>query len=259
MQFGEQTWRDAEDQRGKVVVVPLGSLEQHGYHLPLLTDTMIGAEIARRAAAELGESALFLPPLWLGASDHHLAFPGTVSLSNDTYVAVIADLLESLIGAGFRRIFLLNAHGGNATPAHLAMYRVQLRHRELAELLIAFSSWWQIAAEAVGALARPHQESVTHACILETSMVLQMHPELVRMELAAGADIPFESAFYSPDFRRASLVDVPRPFEQISLSGAFGHPELATPELGEQLFAGATAQVVTFVREFQSWPIVRPA
>lgn len=259
MQFGEQTWPDAERLRERVVLLPLGSLEQHGHHLPLLTDTMIGAEVARRAEAELGDEALFLPALWLGASDHHRAYPGTVSLSNETYAAVIADVLESLVGGGFRRIFLLNAHGGNITPAQLAMYRVQLRHRDKPELYLAFSSWWQIAAGPVEALAGPDQTSVTHACELETSMLLRLRPQLVHMDRATGAVIPFDSAFYTPDFAAPSRVDVPRPFELLSLSGAFGHPERSTPERGDELFAAAAAEVAAFVREFATWPVIRPA
>src|SRR6476620_5749522 len=102
MQLGELTWTAVAGPAGRVVVLPLGSLEQHGPHLPLLTDTLIGGEIARRAEAELGEAALFLPPLWVGASDHHRRFRGTVSLGNELYVRVLVDLLESLIGSGFR-------------------------------------------------------------------------------------------------------------------------------------------------------------
>jgi creatinine amidohydrolase len=258
MHLGEHTWVEAGEQRAKVVVLPLGSLEQHGHHLPLLTDTLIGAEVARRAEAELGDEALFLPPLWVGASNHHRAYAGTVSLSNETYAAVIADILESLVGAGFRRIFLLNAHGGNITPAHMALYKVQLAHRSLPDLHMAFASWWQIAADPVRALAGDHQTSVTHACELETSMVLQLRPELVRMGLARGAVIPFESAFYTPDFARPSRVDVPKSFEQLSLTGAFGYPERSTPERGEELLTAAAAEVVAFVRELASWPAIEP-
>ena len=79
MQLGERNWTEVQPLTDRVVVATLGSLEQHGHHLPLLTDTMIGTEIARRAEAELGEEALFLPPLWIGASDHHRAFSGTVT------------------------------------------------------------------------------------------------------------------------------------------------------------------------------------
>lgn len=259
MQIGERSWTEIKDLTNRVVVLPLGSLEQHGHHLPLLTDTMIGTEIARRAEAELGETALFLPTLWVGASHHHRTFPGTVSLGNDVYVQVLISLLESLIGGGFRRIFLLNAHGGNITPGRMAVYDVQLRHKaDKPDLWLAFSSWWTIAAEQIAALENVEQELVTHACELESSMILRLRPELVKPEAARGANIPFESAFYCPDFSRTSRVDVPRTFDQLSQTGAFGHPEIATPEKGEVLFAAAAREVVAFVREFAVWPVVAP-
>src|ERR1051326_8464698 len=131
MLHGEQRWTQTAANTDRVIVAPLGSLEQHGHHLPLLTDSMIGTEIARRAEAELRDEALFLPLLWVGASDHHRAFPGTVSISNSVYVEVLVDMVESLVSAGFRRIFLLNSHGGNITPGRMAIYDVQLNHRDL--------------------------------------------------------------------------------------------------------------------------------
>ncbi len=258
MQLGERTWAEVEALRERVVVLPLGSMEQHGHHLPLLTDTLIGTEIARRAEAELGDAALFLPTLWVGASDHHRTFAGTVSVGNEVYVRVLVDVLESLVGGGFRRIFLLNAHGGNITPGRMALYEVQLRHRDKPDLWLALSSWWTVAAEQVAALAEVEQTVVGHAYELETSMVLRVRPELVRPEAARGANIPFDSAFYCPDFTRPSRVDVPRGFEQLSVTGAFGHPEIATTEKGEVLLATATREVVAFVREFAAWPAITP-
>ena len=258
MFLGERNWTEIPDLADRVVVLPLGSLEQHGHHLPLLTDSLIGAEIARRSEALLGDTAVFLPILWVGASDHHRAFSGTVSISNGVYVDVLIDMLESLIGSGFRRIFLLNAHGGNITPGRMAIYDVQLRHRDTPDLWIAFSSWWTIAAEQVAALTNVQQEMVTHACEQESSMILRLRPELVKMDVAKGANIPFESAFYFPDFSRPSRVDVARAFDQLSVTGAFGHPEIAEAEKGEALFSAAVTEVVTFVREFADWPVLPP-
>lgn len=260
MQYGEQPWNELQAHRHKVVVVPLGSLEQHGHHLPLLTDTLIGGEIARRAEAELGDAALFLPPLWLGASDHHRGYPGTVSLSGEVYVDVLRHLLECLISAGFRRILLLNAHGGNVVPGSMAIYDLQLRyHRHLPELWLAFASWMDLAGEQIAAIDALEQKHVTHACELETSMILRLEPQLVCLEAARGANIAFESAFYTPDFSRGSRVDVPRAFEQLSTTGAFGHPETATAEKGETLFEVATREVVAFVREFGAWQAIAPS
>jgi creatinine amidohydrolase len=258
MQYGEFNWNDIQGRADRIVVLPLGSLEQHGHHLPLLTDSMIGTEIARRAEAELRDEALFLPLLWVGASDHHRAFPGTVSVSNSVYVDLLIDMLESLVASGFRRIFVLNSHGGNITPGRMAIYDVQLNHRDLPDLYLAFSSWWTIAAEQVAALTNVKQEMVTHACEQESSMILRLRPELVKMEAARGANIPFESAFYCPDFSRPSRVDIPRAFDQLSVTGAFGHPEIAEAQKGEALFSAAVEQVVAFVREFATWPVFAP-
>ncbi len=259
MLHGERRWIQTDEVTDRVVVVPLGSLEQHGHHLPLLTDTLIITEIARRAETELGDEALFLPTLWVGASDHHLAFEGTVSASNNHYVAIVEDTAECLIRAGFCRIFFLNGHGGNIVPGQQALYNVQLRHREEPDLYLAFTSWWKIAAEQVAAIQRIDQEMVTHACEQETSMILQIRPELVSMPDARGANIPFDSAFYFPDFHKLSRVDVPRTFDQLSVTGAFGHPEVATAEKGEALFSAAAKEVVAFIREFRNWPAIEPA
>jgi creatinine amidohydrolase len=258
MHYGERAWTEIEGVRERVVVLPLGALEQHGHHLPLLTDSMIGGDIARRAEQELGDTALFLPTLWIGASDHHRAYAGTLSLSNDLYARVITEILESLIASGFRRIFLLTAHGGNLLPGSLAIYDTQLRHRDKPDLWLALASWWQIAEQEISALD-PHADlQVTHACELETSMILHLRPELVNLDAAHGATVPFASAFYVPDWSAPSRVNVARSFEQISTTGAIGHPERATAALGEALFAAAVAQIVAFVREFATWPVVEP-
>ena len=84
-------------------------------------------------------------------------------------------------------------------------------------------------------------------------MILRLRPELVKLENACGAVIPFDSAFYCPDFSRPSRVDVPRGFDQLSTTGAFGHPEIATADKGDALFSAAVTEVVAFVREFAEW------
>ena len=120
MQYAELKHTDIAAHLNKPVIVPIGSLEQHGQHLPLLTDTMINTEICRRADIELGDAALFVPILYAGASDHHLRFPGTISFSLSTYTALLEDIVESLINSGFKRIVLFNSHGGNGTLPQVA-------------------------------------------------------------------------------------------------------------------------------------------
>ena len=260
MQYAELKHTEIAAQRHKVVIAPIGSLEQHGHHLPLLTDTLINAEICRRAEAELGDAALFLPVLWAGASDHHRRFPGTVSISNGVYTAMLEDILESLIGSGFKRIALFNSHGGNGNPGYAALYNVQMRHRDERDLWLVFATWFAMAAPQIAQIdLLEKQDHVTHACELETSMILRVRPELVRMDLARGANIKFESAFYTPDSSAPSRVTVARPFEHVSATGALSHPEAATAEKGERLYEVAVRELVAFVRELANWKTFEPA
>jgi creatinine amidohydrolase len=255
MLYGEHNWTQIPDLTDKVAVVPLGSIEQHGHHLPLLTDTMTGAEIARRAEKELGDTALFLPMLFLGASDHHLGFPGTVSLHDETYTRVISDILESLIGAGFCRIVLLNAHGGNARPASAAMYEVEMRHRDQEDLWLVLATWYTLAAPYFSGIPGMVQDHLTHSCEMETSLVLYLRPDLVQLDAARGRTEPFSSQFYA---LRGSRVTVQRSFDHVSETGAMGHPEAATPEKGKALIQLGVEQVVACIREIASWPPIEP-
>jgi creatinine amidohydrolase len=235
-------------------VVPLGALEQHGHHLPLLTDSLLAESVVSRAAQLLADEALFLPVLWLGASDHHLAFPGTVSLPSELYADVIVRLIESLIQGGFRRIFLLNAHAGNITPAESALMRLAISHRtQTPDLMLAFSSWFDLAAPELNEAGFLHQTHVIHACEWETSGILADRPELVGDDRQTTSS-PRVSAYFSPDFTESSLVFVPRTIDQASPVGAFGRADLATPEKGSRLLEIAANAVVRFVREFRTWP-----
>lgn len=253
MQLGERNWTEIGDLTGRVVVCPIGALEQHGHHLPLLTDALIGGEIARRVEAATEDCALFTPMLWMGASHHHLSFPGTISLSQATYRAVIEDMAESLIAAGFRKLFFLNSHAGNIVPAQSALLDVQLRHRKaLPELFVCVGSWFEIALPELAALGLV-QKKVIHACEWETSVIQVTHPELVKdPRPAARRDIGSE--FWSPDHIKNNRLAVLRTMEQGSETGAFGFPDEATPQKGELLIQTATDVIVRFVKEFSGWP-----
>jgi creatinine amidohydrolase len=259
MQYGEQRWNQIPGQTDKVVILPLGSMEQHGHHLPLLTDTMICQEIVRRAEAALGDEALFLPMLWVGVSEHHRGFPGTVSVQQRTYVQLLRDVLESLIGSGFRRILVLNSHGGNGLPGQTAVYETQMAHRDERDLWLVFATWFGLAAPQIAALPELEQKKVTHACELETSAILRLRPELVDLEAARGAAPSFESTIYSPDSSLRGRVTVIRPFDHTTETGAYGHPEVATAEKGEALLAVAVNEVVACAREMATWRSLGPS
>jgi creatinine amidohydrolase len=257
MKYGELKRTDIEriDKTHTVVVVPLGSLEQHGQHLPLLTDSLLGGEVAARVEAALPETVLLLPTQWLGSSHHHMKFPGTISVPSDLYIEIVSHICECLLSAGFRRIFLQISHGGNEVPCQEVIYRLMVKHRQREDFWIASAGYWAITSDDIR-IPEMATERITHACEYETSMVLALRADLVDMKQAAAHHIWLDSRYYFPDLttRRTSQVNVSLPFEQMTRSGAIGRPELATAEKGEKLLEIISAKVIDFVREFSQWP-----
>src|SRR5687767_11973341 len=170
MQLADLHWPDvAAMSKDTPVVVPVAALEQHGKHMPLFTDSMLLGEVIRRATEKLKDRVLFTPLLWLGNSDHHLDFPGTLSASARTYLDVLGDLAENLLMHGFRRIVFVNGHGGNCVPGAQTVFEVRQRHRERMDLLLLFSTYWLLGGKPHEVNKDIKQTQVGHACELETS------------------------------------------------------------------------------------------
>lgn len=238
-----------------VALVPLAAVEQHGAHLPVATDTELVSEIARRAEAALPDTVALLPALWLGCSDHHLAFPGTVSAGSDHYTHVLGDLLDSLTASGFRRIFLLNGHGGNKIPYSEALYRKSLKREGVH---VAAQNYWHLAESEMAAADFMETPRLTHACEYETSMMLALREDWVRMERAKGCRATPRSSYYDPLGHGTTRVVVSEPFERRTPNGAMGSPEQATAEKGRKLFDIIEPVVVDFLREFAGWELPGP-
>ena len=177
-----------------LVVLPLGATEQHGPHLPSGTDFLTIDHVARYAAARASAeiSVTVAPVLPFGCSDHHLIFGATLSLHTESYYRVLTDLIRSLVTDGFRRIFLLNGHGGNHELAQLAARDVAL---EL-PARVGAGSYWTIAWDALIELqAHLGCRLPGHAGTFETSMMLALDPDLV------GAERPHREYFQDTDPR----------------------------------------------------------
>ena len=250
MHYGNLRWIDVEllDKDNVVVVCPLASLEQHGHHLPLLTDTHLVSGVAQRVHEANSESMLLLPTLWLGASDHHLDFPGTISVSNEDYADMIKSITASLVSAGFWKILFLNGHGGNVAPGEVAITQMADDSHECNEAYVVLASYWTIAADSLA--AEKHgmtQPSLSHACEYETSMMLHLHKNLVVMPNAVG--YPDEQ----PDVPAG--VHMAGRFNMKSETGALGSPELATAEKGESLVQAIVADVSSLVEQMRDWPL----
>jgi creatinine amidohydrolase len=161
-----------------LAVLPVGAVEQHGPHLPVGTDSFTVEYLARAASDEASRSIpiVLAPTLRFGSSHHHIPFGGTLSLSTETYYRVLCDLGESFILAGFKRLFVLNGHGGNNELIQVAARDLALKH----SVSIAAAAYWTIAwDDLVAETAHEHGLLPGHAGIFETSQMMALRPELV--------------------------------------------------------------------------------
>lgn len=253
MKYGDGCWVDIEQSdKNKVVVIPLGSMEQHGHHSPLLTDTYLVTAVAERVERGLREETYFLPTLWLGASDHHLDLPGTTSVPNHVYTLVIKNIVRSISRAGFRRIFFLNGHGGNVIPGTQAITELANESDEYNELWMALASYWSVASPVMAAENHGMQtQQLTHACEYETSMMLWLHGEIMRMDRVTSSPPLLDSPFFHSE--HGGRINVAKRMSTWTPTGAMGGPQHATAEKGESLLNAITGEVVSFLRNFATW------
>jgi len=250
MLLQEMTWQeiDALD-RTTLVVATFGAMEQHGTHLPLETDALIGREIARRLDAACDGRLLILPTQWLGLSMHHMSFSGTLTTSVDTYLSMAFELLGSMARAGFQKILVLNSHGGNVSALDLVLAKCREQYPETRMVGVTY---WNAAAAQLAALRESAVGGMGHACELETSLVLATRPDLVRGEGVPPDGRQALSEFLGKDMLVGGSVTISRHFSEISRYGAVGDPRTASAEKGERFFKVIVDRLAQLVAEVES-------
>lgn len=245
MLLHELSWPQVNDlPRDIPVVFPVAAMEQHGHHLPVSTDSVLLGEIVRRVAERLDRRVLIAPLQWLGNSDHHLDFVGTLSAGPRLYLDMLTGFLDNFISHGFRRLVLLNGHGGNIVPIQQVVFEVRQRYRSRGDLLLLGTTYWTLGG-------RPHevdpsikQDRMGHACEWETSMMLRIAPRLVR-EPAKVDPVPFGNAF-----EPASRGWITR---ERSIPGHIGDPREATAEKGEVILRVFADDVCAMLERVIAW------
>lgn len=240
----------------KVIVLPLGAIEQHGLHLPVSTDTSIVSQVASAAERQLVDDILLCPALPFGSSHHHLHF-GAMSLSIVTYTQVIVELTESLLQMGFRRIVLLNGHGGNITPVRQALAILSNRYDRTLKPNIALATYWELAGKTFAGEPPMQSPALSHACEYETSLLLHLYPENVLRDQIQRAGRPQRNGYIPwEDDEPYKGVTMVKQTEFISSNGSSGEPQLGTAEKGKHLFDHAVASLVEFITAFKTWPFL---
>lgn len=236
--------------KDSTAVIPLGSVEQHGLHLPLCTDTTQVTSIARAVESRLSNEVVLLPTLWLGSSHHHLDFPGTLSLRPSLYTQVLQELAMSVLNAGFRRLFFLNGHGGNETPAAQALTELAVTDAKAGESLLAMSSWWSVGKPDPERLGM-QSPTISHACEYETSLMLLLRPDLVELNLATNRASLREESWLGG----SKPISMFRRFATMTATGSLGAPVTATAAKGEALYTDVVEDIVAFLTDFVHWPL----
>ena len=238
-QFAYLNWKQVEalPKDKTLLVLPTAAIEQHGHHLPLATDTLINNLLLGKALAKLPKDApvYALPPICYGKSNEHIGFPGTMSMSAATYMAVVRDIGASVAASGFRKLVLYNSHGGNS-----ALNDVMARDLRAEFGLRTFQMGASGGAkfEEIEAQERAYG---FHAGEYETSLLLAATPQLVDTSAYTVnyiADVT-KPEMLKPEFAPATFAWLTR---DIAPSGVMGDPNPSSAEKGERWIEGAALQ-----------------
>lgn len=229
-----------------LAVLPVGSLEQHGPHLPVITDTRTAWEIAIRAARLAAPSmpVLVLPGMWTGMSEHHLPFGGTITLNFAEFRGVISGVARSLKAIGFGRLLLVNGHGGNIDPLSVAVRELAVEYG----LPIVATTPWMIATDAIAAILEK-QKGPAHACEAETSVMLAMTPDTVQTDKLEEAVQQAPAAIKG----RAGYSRFWSFSERAPITGTIGDPRAGTAEKGERLLDAMAAALAEGMADKELW------
>lgn len=249
----DMTWEEVAEylKKSDLVIVPIGSTEAHGPHLPLGTDSFEAIDYAEGIAAKAG--VIMTPPIWFGDSPHHMGKPGTISLRSQTVIDLLKDVYKSLIHHGFKKIITFNGHRlANLPVIEIAAKQVKAEHPEVVfavmdPLVMGVSAHIKVR-EAVG--------EGQHGCEFETSHMLYKRPHLVKMEKATKVSGKhMESRFISEDHLssgdRVLLIVDELSQKKLTSTGHIGDPTVANKEKGEKLYNAIVNNGAEFIEDLR--------
>lgn len=232
---------------GSVLVLPIGSIEQHGDHLPVATDTILVTEIAASGIERIEEDVpiLMLPPFWCGYSPHHLSFGGTLSLEFDHMRQTLEDIAETALSNGFDALLLLNGHGGNISLVNGAVSTIGTD----TDAEILGLTYFQLVSDFIEEIRESDPGGMGHGGEFETSLMLHLQEELVRESQLEGTEMhePYNRSI--TDMFEGGPLAVYRGFEEYSSTGAIGTPELASREKGSRIYERLGDELAELLRE----------
>lgn len=248
------TWPEARRAAlngGRVVLIPVGAIEQHGPHLPVDLDNRIVTWLCDEAARRRPDLIMSVPPIHYGFNEHNMGFPGTISVEVENFVNYVYDVCRSFVRQGHTRIVLINGHGSNSMPCALVARKV-VNNSE--DALAAAINHWSLAADLAAKIRESGKGGMAHACEYETSWYLFMDPDNVQMDKAVPDIIQHQSDFVWVDIMSGdgpvALID---DWSRLSNgSGVEGDPATASAEKGKLYAEEEVTKLIQFCQQFKA-------
>ncbi|MDF1779407.1 MAG: creatininase family protein [Rhizobiaceae bacterium] len=254
--YGKLTWEEVRDaDKDRVIILPVAATEDHGPHMVLDTDTLLGTSIAREVAVRSPEDVLIMPSIPYGFNEHHKDFPGVIWIQPETLIAFVTDVTKSLAHHGFRRILLLNSHGSNHPVLDLAARKTVIEN----DIICVSASYWNLMSDRINAIRKSPTGGIAHAGEFEAAMYMHLDPEHVYPEKAASQIVHDPSSRYfnldlAAGGSRAMLM---RWWSAASPDGTMGDPTVADAETGRQYFEAAVEETIGLVKEIRRLPMLK--
>jgi creatinine amidohydrolase len=247
--YQHYTWVEIKEvaKRNPVVVIPVGSVEDHGPHLPLDTDNFLIWSICEEAARRASGDILLMPLIPYGFETHHMDFPGTIDIHMEHMLHFVLDVTKSVAHHGFDRILLADGHGSNMPILDLVARRTILETNALCAPFL----WPSLALKEIRGVRESGRGGMSHACELETSVYLHLDHERVQMDKAQKEMEQPASDYIWSDLLNPGPVRMMDVWTRFSKSGVNGDPTLATREKGRIIFEAVVENFVKFAREFR--------
>ncbi len=251
----EMTTGDFAGAAAWIAVLPLAAVEQHGPHLPLATDAMIADGMVQRAIALMPDDlpVTFLPTQAIGDSGEHGAAPGTLSAEPETLLRLVLDIGAGVAAAGVRKVILINAHGGNVPVLDIAAKQIRLRHT-----MLAVATGWSRLGVPPGLFSADELAFGIHGGDIETSIMLHLRPDLVRM--AEAKRFPSAQSNFAEEFRHLRAygpVGFGWRIEDLNPAGAVGDAQAATAAKGRSVIDHRAAAFVELCRDVHRFDLAR--
>ena len=248
--YNRLTWEEMNEAIAmqKVVILPTGSTEQHGSHLPLDTDVFLTESVCMEAGRRAPGKLLVLPPVAYGLNRHHIDFPGTIHIEPDVFIAFCLNITKSVAYHGFEKILIVNGHGSNMPLVDLVARKTVLE----TESLCAAVGWFSLLGDAFEKVRETRV--IAHSDELETSLYLYLASDRVKMdEAVAGNDVV--GKYVSSDSVSANPARFNDYWGRWTKTGVHGDPRTATSEKGKIIFEAAVSGLIELVDEWRAWPL----